>query len=57
MKTVQVSGLTIQQGVMPTANVKLSSSSNILGDKAAQNTLSVTFEPVTTMDPSGKGKI
>lgn len=57
MKTVQVSGLTIQQGVMPTANVKLSSSSDILGDKAAQNTLSVTFEPVTTMDPSGKGKI
>lgn len=57
MKTVQVSGLTIQQGVLPASNVQLSSTSNILGDTAAQNTLSVTFDPVSTMDPSGKGKI
>jgi hypothetical protein len=54
---VSVPAVTVQQLTMPTANIQIMSSSNVLGEQTPSNTLTVTFKPATTMAPGGAGSI
>jgi hypothetical protein len=42
---------------LPIENIKMSTSSNVLGDKTSANTLTFSWTPKTTMNPSGAGSI
>jgi hypothetical protein len=50
-------GITIQPGVIPQSAVSVTSSSDILGYTGNENTLTISFTPVTTMALRGEGTI
>jgi hypothetical protein len=50
-------GITIQPGIIPQNQVSVTSSSDILGYRGNENTLTVEFTPVTTMALRGEGTI
>lgn len=57
MKTTQLPAVTIQQAALPSANINLTTSSNVIGAASPSNTLIISFTPSATMSLSGAGAI
>ena len=55
--TTSMPSITIQGQLMPTENIFLESSSDVLGNTKSSTYLDITFTPQTTMPPGGAGHI